>query len=171
MVAKQVKAVLDNQFPALTEQLLEQSKQVSEELTTSVAKKVAHSAVAKSAENAVQNAMSEFKLHEKIAAMLNAEGKVWLQRQERQVFDKLMQQVELKFATMAEQYLNDNLTQMIGPIVHTVVDEALAKNQTVSQENEDDNVLDALKKQISMLKMGMFGLTGTVLLLAVKLFI
>jgi CheY-like chemotaxis protein len=174
MVAEQVKLSVDAMLPALKTELLMQAQRVTEDLANSVAKHAAHDAVANSAEKAVQNATKESDLPRQIMAMLNTEGKAWLQRHEQQMFEPLMQQVEAKFAPMVMTYLNDHLTQMIVPIVRTVVEESLASTKAytdiTTNLGEDKLGLKALSQQVSILKMTVIGLGGMVLVLAVAMF-
>ncbi|MFT7413679.1 MAG: CheY-like chemotaxis protein [Methylophagaceae bacterium] len=174
MVAEQVKLSVDAMLPALKAELLMQAQRVTEDLANSVAKHAAHGAVANSAEKAVQNATKESDLPRQIMAMLNIEGKAWLQRHEQQMFEPLMQQVEAKFAPMVMTYLNDHLTQMIVPIVRTVVEESLASTKSytdiTTNIGEDKLGLEALSQQVSILKMTVIGLGGMVLVLAVAMF-
>jgi len=173
MVTEQVKLAVDAMLPALKEQLLTQVQRVTEDLANSVAKHAAHDAVANSAEKAVQNATKESDLPRQIMVILNTEGKAWLQRQEQQMFEPLIQQVEAKFTPMVMTYLNDNLTQMIAPIARTVVEESLAVTKTqaesVSNTSKENLGLEHLSQQVSMLKMVVIGLGVVVLALAVAM--
>ena len=173
MVTEQVKLAVDAMLPALKEQLLTQVQRVTEDLANSVAKHAAHDAVANSAEKAVQNATKESDLPRQIMVILNTEGKAWLQRQEQQMFEPLIQQVEAKFTPMVMTYLNDNLTQKIAPIARTVVEESLAVTKTqaesVSNTSKENLGLEHLSQQVSMLKMVVIGLGVVVLALAVAM--
>jgi len=173
MVIEQVNVSVNVMLPALKEQLLIQAQRVTEDLASSVAKHAAHDAVANSAEKAVQNAVKEADLPRQIMAMLNTEGKVWLQRHEQQMFGPLMQQVEAKFTPMVTTYLNDHLTQMIAPIARTVVKESLVSTEThtdtVTNVSNDNLGLKELSEQLSILKMAVIVLGGIVLALAVAM--
>jgi len=175
MVAEQVQLSLDALLPALKADLFKQAQHVTEDLANSVAKHAAHDAVANSAEKAVQNAVKEAGLPRQIMAMLNSEGQAWLQRHEQQMFEPLMQQVEAKLEPLVMAYLNEHLTQMTAPIARTVVEDALANSTTHTNtmtDIEDDNLgLKALRQQISMLKIAVIGLGGMVVALAVAMFI
>tara|TARA_R110002050_G_scaffold9504_1_gene32902 strand:+ start:42788 stop:44047 length:1260 start_codon:yes stop_codon:yes gene_type:complete len=174
IVAEQVKLSVEALVPALKEQVLAQAQRVTEDLANSVAKHAAHDAVANSAEKAVQNAAKESDLPRQIMVMLNTEGQAWLQRQEQQMFQPLMQQIEAKFAPMVTTYLNDHLTQMIAPIARTVVEESLVSttaNAITTAVNDDAPKLKTLSQQVAMLKAAVIGLGAVVLALAVAMFV
>ena len=173
MVAEQVKVSVDAMLPALQEQLLAQARHITEDLANSVAKHATRDAVASSVEKAVQDAVKEAGLPRQIMAMLNTEGLAWLQRHEQQMFEPLMQQVEVKFTPMMMMYLNDHLTQMIAPIARAIVEEALASTNThtadMADVNGDNLGLEELNQQVARLKRVVIGLGGVVLVLVVAM--
>lgn len=173
IVAEQVQLAVNGFLPTIKEELSSESKQLTEDLANSVAKHAAHDAVANSAEKAVQNAVEEYDVSRQITALLNTEGEAWLQRHEQQVFEQLMQQIDIKFAPMVMNYLNEHLTQMITPIAQAVVEEALARSEAPTEvpinESNEHPELNELNQQISMLKTAVIGLGGMVLVLAVAM--
>lgn len=159
MVNQQVQLSIDTLLPALKTEVLVQAKQVTEDLANTVANHAVHDAIANSVEKAVQNAVKEAGLQQQIMAMLNTEGQVWLQRNEQQMFEPLMQQIEAK----------------LSPIIRTAVEDSLAKISTQSNSNTtgsgDHLALTALSRQISVLKMTVIGLGAAVLVLTAVMFI
>lgn len=171
IVAEQVRLSMDDLLPALKTELLTHGQRTTEDLASSIAKHTAQDTIVNLAEKAVQNAAKESDLPRQIMIMLNAEGQIWRQRHEQEMFELLMQRVEAKFPVMAKTYLDDDLTQVITSLARTTVDEALAEmkmqTEVVAKVNHNDVGLNTLKQQVVMLKMGVIGISVMVLLLAI----
>jgi CheY-like chemotaxis protein len=175
MVNQQVQLSIDALLPPLKSEVLVQAKHVTEDLANTVANHAVHDAVANSVEKAVQNAVKEAELSQQIMTMLDTEGKVWLQRNEQQMFEPLMQQIEAKLSPILMTYLTDNVTEMTAPIIRIAVEDSLANINTQSNSKKTDSfdhlALTALRRQINVLKISVIGLGVAVLVLTAAMFI
>ena len=131
---EQAKAETESILPALTEQLSQTAKTVAEETAHRVCKIVANESIAKNAQQAVQRAVNEQGLTEKIMALLSNEGGPWLKRQEQQLHDGLSQKLEQSLAPNIDEYLQEHLSPMLGPIVHAAVQEAITSEEAAEKE-------------------------------------
>lgn len=160
VVAEQLKLTLDDLLPALKNELLIQTQQATADL-------------ANSAEKVLQNVIKQADLSTQIRTLLNTEGRDWLQDREQQMFEPLMQQVEVKIAPLIMSHLNEHLTSMIAPIARTIVEEKLAGKTAYAADmdaSDNNNIeLGKLSQQVSVLKMVVMGLGGIVLVLAVAM--
>jgi CheY-like chemotaxis protein len=159
---EQAKTETQAMLPALTEQLSQAANTVAEKTAQRVCKIVANETIAKNAEHAVQRAVNEQGLAEKIMALLSNEGGPWLKRQEQQLHDELARNLEKTIAPAIEDYLQAHLSPKLGPIVHAAVQEAMTSPDAIDKEDK----MNALIKQVSILNGVIIGLGVAVLALA-----
>jgi CheY-like chemotaxis protein len=160
---EQTKTETQAMLPALTEQLSQAANTVAEETAQRVCKIVANESIAKNAQQAVQRAVNEQGLAEKIMALLANEGGPWLKRQEQQLHDELARNLEKTIAPAIEDYLQENLPPKLGPIVHAAVQEAMTSSDAIEKEDQ----MNALIKRVSILNGVVIVLGVAILALAV----
>lgn len=131
---EQAKTETQAMLPALTEQLSQAANTVAEETAQRVCKIVANESIAKNAQQAVQRAVNDQGLAEKIMALLSNEGGPWLKRQEQQLHDELARKLEKSIAPTIDDYLQEHLPPKLGPIVHAAVQEAITTEDVVEKE-------------------------------------
>jgi len=164
---EQAKTETASMLPALTEQLSQAASNIAEETAQRVCKVVANEMIAKNAEQAVQRAINEQGLAEKIMALLANEGGPWLKRQEQQLHDDLARKLQNDITPAIEDYLQENLSPKLGPIVHAAVQEAMTSSEVVEKEDQ----VNVLIKRVSILNGVVIGLGVAVLVLAVLVLI
>lgn len=163
-VAKeQAKTETEAILPALTEQISQTANDVAEETANRVCKIVANESIAKNAEQAVDRAVNDQGLSEKVMALLSNEGVPWLKRQEQQLHGELTKKITQTVTPTIDTYLQETLPPMIGPIVHAAVQEAMTPTDVV--EKEDTVVL--LTKRVAILNKAVIGLGILILVLLI----
>jgi CheY-like chemotaxis protein len=167
VATERTKTEIESMLPAMTEQLSQAVNKVVEETAQRVCKVVAQESVANIAEQAVQRAVNEQGLAEKIMGLLSNEGGSWLKRQEQQLHDELARNLEKSIAPVVDDYLEEHLPPKLGPIVHAAVQEAM----TSPDELEKENQMNGLIKRVATLNNIVIGLGVAVLVLAVLVFI
>ncbi len=154
-------------LPELTATVSQAANTVAEETANRVCKVVANESVAKNAELAVQRAVNNLGLAEKMMAMLANEGATWLNRQQQQLQATLDKQLTESMPAKIEAYLQENLSVKIGPIVHAAVQEALPK----TADTEQEDALALLTQRVSSLNSMVIGLGVAVVVLLVLSFV
>lgn len=163
-VAKeQTRIEAESMLPALTEQLSQAANVVAEETAQRICKIVANESIAKNAEQAVQRAVNEQGLAEKIMALLSQEGGPWLIRQEQQLHDELTHKLEKSIAPAIDDYLQEHLPPKLGPIVHAAVQEAIVSPDAIEKEDH----MNVLIKRVNILNGVVIGLGVVILALTV----
>jgi len=154
-VAKeQAKAEAEAMLPAMTERVSQAANAVAEETAQRVCKVVANESIAKNAEQAVQRAVDDHGLTEKLSALLSNEGGTWLKRQEQQLHTDLVQKVEQGIAPNVDQYLQAQLPPRVGPIVHAAVQEAIT-SLNVAEKEEAFTLLEKRVKTLNGVVIGL----------------
>lgn len=160
-VAKeQSKTETQAMLPELTEQVSQAANDIAEETANRVCKIVANESIAKNAELAVDRAVNDQGLAEKIMALLSNEGDTWLKRQEQQLHDELTQKVKQVIAPNVEEYLQEHMSPMMGPIVHAAIQEAMTSPDVIEKEE----AAALLAKRVTILNGVVIGLGVVVLI-------
>lgn len=160
---EQAKTETETMLPALTEQISQAASVAAEETANRVCKVVARESIATNAEQAVDRAVNEQGLSEKIMALLSNEGAAWLKRQEQQLQSDVSQKLEQKITSAIDAYLKEHLPPMIGSIVHASVQEAVKGSDDVKK----DEAFSQLASRVKLLNDLVIGLGVVVLGLAI----
>ncbi len=160
---EQTRTEAESMLPALTEQISQAASGAAEETANRVCKVVASESIATNAEQAVDRAVNEQGLSEKIMALLSNEGAAWLKRQEQLLQADLSQNIEQTIAPAIDDYLKVHLPPKVGPIVHAAVQEAVTGSDAVKKEE----AFSQLASRVKLLNGVVIGLGLAVLGLAV----
>jgi len=121
-------------IPEISQKVAESAQQQLTELKQGLTAQ-AENVVASVADQAIEQAMQRYSLTEKIMVTLRSEGTAWLGKQQSALQDTLLQQVQQDLQPMVSQYLDEQLSEQVLPLVKSQLAEVQQELETKQQDN------------------------------------
>ncbi|MFW5450634.1 MAG: PleD family two-component system response regulator [Methylophagaceae bacterium] len=135
MVTNQV----DSLIPSISEQVLSQSKTVTEALAQQIA--------TETAQQAVQSSLAGIDISTQVSQTLSSEGVAWLKHQQQKIHEELSENLQQTIVNGIQQNLQTELEPRVTPLVSDQINKHLAQ-----QMIDDEQVIKTLSKKVSRLK-------------------
>lgn len=151
-------------IPGWAQQVTESAHNMLSEIKNTVIQQ-ADSVAGQAAEKAVNSAIEQYGLAEKVMSLLHAEGSNWLKQQQQSLHSELLAQLRTELEPMINRYLEANLTQKITPIINSNVQETLT-NLAEQQQAQVETLQHHIKQQ-RFLNIGAIVVAALALIIAV----
>lgn len=152
--------------------IMEITRQVSEAAQSSIQELKdglsvqAQELVSRTAAQAVEKALQDYGLTEKLMATLRSEGAEWLKKQQQPLRDAVQQQLQDDLTPTIDRYLEQQLNARIQPLVKSQLGDVQAE-----LENKQQDQLSQLQAQLTLQRNISFGAAGVAVLALIIAFI